>query len=160
MALRLFALLLFTLAFTDLLCSSRYELMLDCWSENSANRPTFTQLKDKFDALLLAENNSIYIQFGTIDTDTPTGYDHLEPPKKEEDHADDQSEISCSSVTLGDLSTSGYDVLEPPEPYSHRHGSNPYVKTPKNISHFNLEKLSAEVQPVIDSTETDEALSR
>ena len=135
--------------------------MLDCWSESSANRPTFTQLKDKFDALLLAENNSIYIQFSSIDTDTPSGYDHLEPPKKEEDHAEDQSEISYSSVTLGDLSTSGYDVLDPPEPYSdsRHHGSNPYVKTPKNSSRFSLEELTAEMQPIIDNSETDDTLS-
>ena len=55
--------------------------MLDCWQENPASRPTFTQLKAKFDTMLLANNQ--YIQFDGInihepyykssDTDTASG---------------------------------------------------------------------------------------
>ena len=60
--------------------------MLDCWQENPASRPTFTQLKAKFDTMLLANNQ--YIQFDGInihepyykntDTDTSSGTRSLE----------------------------------------------------------------------------------
>ena len=149
--------------------------MLDCWSENPADRPTFTQLRDKFDAILLAENNNMYIQFSSIDTDTPSGYDHLAPVTKEVKHPNGENKSSVllgydrlapvmnevnhpeggteiSSITFGDHDTSGYLVGEPldsatyaNEPFRVHLGSspNPYVKTPKNISRFNLEELGA-----------------
>ena len=43
--------------------------MLDCWLENPASRPTFTQLKAKFDTMLLANNQ--YIQFDGINIHEP-----------------------------------------------------------------------------------------
>ena len=49
------------------LCS--YEIMLDCWQDNPASRPTFTQLKATFDVLLL--EGSPYIQFEGTDTHEP-----------------------------------------------------------------------------------------
>ena len=132
-----------------------YEIMLDCWSENPADRPTFTQLRDKFDAIILAENNDMYIQFSSIDTDTPSGYDHLAPVSKEVKHANVESKSSValgydrlapvmneanhaeggseiSSTTFGDHRTSGYYVGEPldsatydNEPFRVHLGSNP-----------------------------------
>ena len=56
--------------------------MLKCWSEKAAQRPTFAELKSKFDKLLL--QNNAYIQFSSYATtttvDNPPGYDHLPPP--------------------------------------------------------------------------------
>lgn len=129
--------------------------MLDCWSENPADRPTFTQLRDKFDAIILAENNDMYIQFSSIDTDTPSGYDHLAPVPKEVKHTNVESKSSValgydrlapvtneanhaeggseiSSTTFGDHRTSGYYVGESldsatydNEPFRVHLGSNP-----------------------------------
>lgn len=54
--------------------------MVECWSENPNDRPTFSQLKSKFDKLLLQSNH--YIQFSSYSTskDNPPGYDRLLPP--------------------------------------------------------------------------------
>ena len=54
--------------------------MVECWSENPKDRPTFSQLKSKFDKMLLQSNH--YIQFSCYATvgDNPPGYDHLPPP--------------------------------------------------------------------------------
>ena len=54
--------------------------MLDCWSEKARQRPTFSELKSKFDQMLLQSNH--YIQFGSYATtkDIPPGYDRLAPP--------------------------------------------------------------------------------
>ncbi len=35
--------------------------MLECWNENSEDRPTFTELKEKFETLLLAGKEGFYI---------------------------------------------------------------------------------------------------
>lgn len=57
--------------------------MLKCWSERASERPTFAELKSKFDNLLL--QNNPYIQFSSYattknTTENPPGYDHLPPP--------------------------------------------------------------------------------
>ena len=56
--------------------------MLKCWSDRASQRPTFAELKSKFDDLLL--QNNPYIQFSSYVTskttsENPPGYDHLPP---------------------------------------------------------------------------------
>lgn len=48
----------------------RYAIMLMCWKEDPQKRPTFSELKDKFDAMLLAERNDEYIDL-RISSDKP-----------------------------------------------------------------------------------------
>lgn len=43
--------------------------MLECWRESPTERPTFTQLKAKFDTML--EEGNPYIHFDTINTQKP-----------------------------------------------------------------------------------------
>ena len=44
--------------------------MLECWNEETKKRPSFTQLRAKFDAMLLAERKDAYIDL-QIDADKP-----------------------------------------------------------------------------------------
>ena len=48
----------------------RYDIMLMCWKEEPWKRPTFTDLRAKFDAMLLAERNNEYIDL-RINNDKP-----------------------------------------------------------------------------------------
>ena len=57
-----------------LVCS--YNIMLECWNEEPRKRPSFSQLRAKFDALLLNEGNDAYIVL-QIDTEKP--YYKMEP---------------------------------------------------------------------------------
>lgn len=50
--------------------------MLECWNEEPRKRPSFSQLRAKFDALLLNEGNDAYIVL-QIDTEKP--YYKMEP---------------------------------------------------------------------------------
>lgn len=36
--------------------------MLECWNENPKERPTFTELRAKFDGLISVENEAPYIE--------------------------------------------------------------------------------------------------
>ena len=48
----------------------RYAIMLMCWQEDPRKRPNFSELKAKFDAMLLAERNDEYIDL-RISNDKP-----------------------------------------------------------------------------------------
>lgn len=48
----------------------RYAIMLMCWKEDPRKRPTFSELRAKFDAMLLAERNDEYIDL-RISNDKP-----------------------------------------------------------------------------------------
>lgn len=45
--------------------------MLMCWDEEPQKRPKFTELRSKFDAMLLAERKDAYIDLHNIDNDKP-----------------------------------------------------------------------------------------
>ena len=47
-----------------------YDIMLMCWNEEPQGRPTFTELRAKFDTMLLAEKKNPYIDL-RIDNDKP-----------------------------------------------------------------------------------------
>ena len=51
--------------------SYRYDIMLMCWNEEPQKRPKFTELRSKFDAMLLAERKDAYIDLHNIDNDKP-----------------------------------------------------------------------------------------
>ena len=119
--------------------------MLDCWSDIPDDRPTFAQLKAKFDTML-AEDNP-YIQFDNINT-CRSYYNGLS--KTGNENSVEMSEIetseatgtsASSSATLRDsgICSSGYDYLKPRVPEVHLEESlvhpvtNPYVDTPTKL---------------------------
>ena len=130
--------------------------MLDCWQENPASRPTFTQLKAKLDSMLLESKE--YIQFNSIDAEQPY-YSRLNNEEEENGTAnDDQASSSASMAELDPEVSNGYDYLDPveggsgipkhplPRPFS---SVNPYVKTPTKLScehvhQFDIEQANSE----------------
>ncbi len=52
----------------------RYSIMLSCWNKHPRQRPTFTDLRDKFDNLLLADHKGDYIEF-SFDTVQASNHD-------------------------------------------------------------------------------------
>ena len=116
--------------------------MQECWNDDSTDRPTFTQLKAKFD-VMLAEDNP-YIQFDNINTHKPY-YNSLSSSSDEKMSGNESSQASglspSSSATLQDsgICTSAYDYLKPRVPEVHLEDSllhpiaNPYVDTPTKL---------------------------
>lgn len=41
--------------------SCRYDIMLKCWNEQPQKRPSFTELRSKFDVMLVANKKNEYI---------------------------------------------------------------------------------------------------
>ena len=126
--------------------------MFDCWQENPASRPTFTQLKAKLDAMLLESKE--YIQFNNIDTEQPY-YIRLNREEGENGttaEIDDQASNSASIAELDQNVPSGYDHLEdgseiPEQPLPHPFSmANPYVKTPTKLPYelrFDIDQAQA-----------------
>ena len=129
--------------------------MLKCWSEKAAERPTFAELKSKFDKLLLQKN--AYIQFSsyaaatTNTVEIPPGYDHLPlPPSMNVDpssqtngtarninasHAGTKSKpvVRTHSAPLIDYISSHASVDDGNAASILRSASNSYVETPTVI---------------------------
>ena len=86
----------------------RYDIMLMCWNESPLKRPTFTELRAKFDAMLLADKNEDYIDlridqnklYYQLITTTPTG-----------DSADDSVQSSSDHDVHGLCSLSEKELL-------------------------------------------------
>lgn len=54
--------------------------MKECWSEEPDDRPTFADLKSRFDQMLLQNNHYILFSNYVATTGNPSGYDHLPNP--------------------------------------------------------------------------------
>ena len=54
---------------TYLHACSRYDIMLMCWNEQAQERPSFSDLRSKFDAMLLEEQKDEYIDFEVHNVD-------------------------------------------------------------------------------------------
>ena len=72
----------------------RYDIMLKCWDEQPHNRPTFKQLRSKFDAMLLADKKEAYIDL-RIDQ-SKSYYQNLTPVT----NSDDVARTGGSSTSL------------------------------------------------------------
>lgn len=102
--------------------------MLECWRGNAAERPSFSQLKAKFDAMLLSQEDNPYIQFNinmTMPYYSPTSAP-LEGGACQEatnTSAPDQTTTVPLSLPPSNL-TQEEDSLGP-------EGSNAYVQTPR-----------------------------
>ena len=142
--------------------------MQECWNDDSADRPTFTQLKAKFDTML-AEDNP-YIQFDNINTHKPY-YNSLSSSSDEKMSGNESSQASglspSSSATLQDsgICTSAYDYLKPRVPEVHLEDSllhpiaNPYVDTPTKLpydSGFDLDIVDMQ-QTIHEDPETSDS---
>ena len=129
--------------------SCSYKLMLDCWHEASEERPSFTQLRGIFDAMLAANNP--YIQFDNINSHQPY-YNRMSSSEdgrttgiSSNTGSELPSSTSSSSVTLNGATASGYDYLKPlvGPVVDESHGrpiTNPYVDTPTTRSPYDEEE--------------------
>ena len=124
---------------------SSFEIMLDCWKENPAERPTFTNLRSIFDAMLQQDNP--YIQFDNINTHKPY-YDTSMSLSTDDDKTIGLSDSGSSSmphsssserslVTLPGVAASlqsaaggGFDLTKSEELPTPDPAHNPYVDTP------------------------------
>ena len=70
--------------------------MLSCWREHPSSRPTFSELKAAFDAMLL--ENTEYIQFSSVLGQS--GYDRLSPLLDEEEEKEEEGEEEGDSTDL------------------------------------------------------------
>ena len=106
----------------------RYDIIHQCWRVGPKDRPTFSELRAKFDSLILAQKDSMpYIDLD-IDSNHPY-YDHLSVKVVEHraslaslNHAD-QTNLACSISSSHALGLE--DTSNIPEPVP-----NPYVDTP------------------------------
>ncbi|KAL5497189.1 hypothetical protein EMCRGX_G013614 [Ephydatia muelleri] len=115
-----------------------YDIMLECWRQSAAERPSFSQLKAKFDAMLLSQEDNPYIQFN-INVAMP--YYHTHPPaeggvcqEEEEEGEEERSEQSpvAQDQTIPAPLTIPSNVVPPEEDTGvGLKGSNAYVQTPK-----------------------------
>ena len=102
--------------FVYVLCY-RYEIMLECWQEHPNDRPTFSQLRNKFSTLLLANVDDPYM---VLEVDDAKAYYNVT-----EEETSEQRE----SVGLND-SNSSLKKKGPPKKPVWAKPSNPYVDTP------------------------------
>ena len=95
-----------------------YDLMLECWNEDSHDRPSFAKLRSKFGTLLQAESADSYIEL-QIDEQKP--YYQV----KEEDGGRRRGSVSSSSSeeSIDKEKGKGKDKLK-------RKNTNPYVTRP------------------------------
>ena len=116
--------------------------MQDCWLENPNDRPTFTDLRSQFDAMLTKDNP--YIQFENINAHMPYYNRRMSRHDSDSDNertlgvsSSDFEFSSSSSTTMNGATASGYDYLKPilrEEPPPEDPHSNPYVETPTSGS--------------------------
>ena len=107
--------------------------MLECWRQIATERPSFSQLKAKFDAMLLSQENNPYIQFN-INVAMP--YYHVNPTaeggacqEEGEGEGNEQTTVAQDQTTPPPLTLPSSDV--PQEEDAGVKGSNTYVQTPR-----------------------------
>lgn len=146
-----------------------YKLMQDCWQENPNDRPTFTDLRSQFDAMLTKDNP--YIQFENINAHMPYYNSRL---SRHDSHSDDERMLatsasdfefsSSSSMTMNGATASGYDYLQKPSlsqelPPEDTH-SNPYVETPTSSSSKYKRLSTYEDESGTDTVDIDSSLDQ
>ena len=102
--------------FVYVLCY-RYEIMLECWQEHPNDRPTFSQLRNKFSTLLLANVDDPYM---VLEVDDAKAYYNVT-----EEETSEQRESVGSNDSDSSLKKKG-----PPKKPVWAKPSNPYVDTP------------------------------
>ena len=95
----------------------RYEIMLECWQEHANDRPTFSQLRNKFSTLLLANADDPYM---VLEVDDEKAYYNVT-----EEESSEQRESTGSNDSDDSLKKKG-----PPKKPVWAKPSNPYVETP------------------------------
>ena len=74
----------------------RYDIMLICWNEHPKERPTFKELRAKFDTMLLAEKNDTYIAL-CID-ENKSYYQENQTPVATKDEDSDRKSAGVRSI--------------------------------------------------------------
>ena len=161
---RMYVYIQFT-AYYDAFIAYSYEIMLDCWLEDPTQRPTFTALRSKFDAML-AEDNP-YIQFDNINIHKP--YYHRNTNSDSDDTKTESisgsaengmdSSYTSSSVTLSGTGANAYDTLSPItdevassiEESLKRPVPNMYVETPSKPYDSMFDLDSAGMEQIVEA---------
>ena len=91
--------------------------MLECWQEHASDRPTFSQLRNKFSSLLLANVDDPYM---VLEVDDAKAYYNVS-----EEESSEQRESVSSNDSDASLKKKG-----PPKKPVWAKPSNPYVETP------------------------------
>ena len=114
----------------------RYDIMLICWNEQPKERPTFKELRAKFDTMLLAEKNDTYIAL-CIDENKSYYQESQTPGIATKD------EISASCTSMDTDRKSGF---------SHKDGSIPDKRflTKKLADSRRRQSLSLDEFPMVD----------
>ena len=92
--------------------------MLECWQEHPGDRPTFSQLRTKFSALLLANVDDPYM---VLEVDDAKAYYNV---------TEEESSEQRESVSSNDSDSSIKKKKGPPKKPVWAKPSNPYVETP------------------------------
>ena len=68
---------------------SSYSLMLDCWRQDRDERPSFQELFERLEQLMIQEVD--YFDFNKVDESKD--YYHVQESKKEETDSDEQDDL-------------------------------------------------------------------
>ena len=111
--------------------------MLECWRQSITERPSFSQLKAKFDAMLLSQEDNPYIQFN-INVAMP--YYHAHPPaeggacqeeEEREEEGNEQTTVAQDQTTPVPLTIPSNAVPQLEDVGVEQNCSNAYVQTPR-----------------------------
>ena len=79
----------------------RYDIMLICWNEQPKERPTFQELRAKFDTMLLTEKNDTYIAL-CIDENKSYYQESQTPVATKDEDSDRKSAYSQKDGSIAD----------------------------------------------------------
>ena len=97
----------------------RYQVMLECWNEHPEDRPTFTELRDKFSRMLLATTTDTYM---VLEVDDQKTYYTMD----DEEESRERSGSTSSSDSDSSIKKKKKEPIKKPV----WKATNPYVDTP------------------------------
>lgn len=109
--------------FSTFACS--YDIMLECWQEHPLDRPTFSQLREKFSTLLLAQTGDAYMEL-EVDNDKL----YYTVADEEENKAKERRDSTSSEDSDSSIKKPKSKKIEKPQWAAN---NNPYVPTPSTF---------------------------
>ena len=106
--------------------------MLECWHETPRKRPSFTQLRAKFDSLLAAQHCNAYIDLQTDECKDYYNFDLLEQDTGEEPMKDEEEKhVKYSDIKKKEEEEEEEEVEEEDEEYEEEANESTSLHTPK-----------------------------